>query len=202
MYEKVQFLADACRNLEFAKTKLYEVGFEDIAKKIEEIQNDIYRRIGFLRERDKKEELREIAKTIKEIEKQERFNNNDSSPNVTWITENIGYYYDINERKYVLVRNRPYGPVTIKTFDLSDLHRLNEKLPDKATVNDLIRVAEEIGLKVRGHAQYLMRILANEVRFNRELRVQGRLLVLARVEEYSLADEVRKQLLVEKDVVR
>ena len=200
----LEVLTEGCRDLELAKTKFDAIGFNDIVSRIEQIQNEVYSRLGLIRETEiKVEEEPEDVRTMEQEEPEEVEQSTeaeDGKEPVIWITESVGYRYNKESDEFELIRKKPYGVIPFKRFRKSDLQKIWEDLPKRATRIDVEQVARKHGLKIGSVVQYVMRIFTH-VLFDGEIKTEGKQLVLVKPDDFNLSEEIRKQLQVEKEVI-
>ena len=198
MYRQVKVLAEACEHLELARTKFDAIGFNDVVSRIEQIQNDIYERLGLIGETRIKVE--EESEEIETIEPERSTEGENGKEPVIWITEKMGYYYDGDKDQFVIVKKCTIKPVTLKRIDRADLIKLWDSLPNKFTEFDLRKAMNRHGLKLKKYFNYIFRMFAH-VLFGGELRTEGKQLFLVKPDEFSLAEENRKQLQLERELI-
>ena len=195
----LEVLTEGCRDLELAKTKFDAIGFNDIVSRIEQIQNEVYERLGLIRETEiKVEEEPEEVETIEPEQSTEEAG--DGKEPIIWITEAVGYRYNKESDEFELVRKKPYGVIPFKRFRKSDLQKIWEDLPKRATRIDVEQVARKHGLKIGSVVQYVMRIFTH-VLFDGEIKTEGKQLVLVKPDDYNFHEDIRRQLQVERELI-
>ena len=140
---------------------------------------------------------REEPKNVEEERSEEAGNGKEP---IIWITDSVGYYYDGKNCEYVLVRKKPCGIFTLRKFKRAVLEKIWNDLPEKATATDLTVVAKKHGVKLGSHVSYVMRIFCH-VHFDGSIERDGRKIVLVKPYDYSLAEDFRRQLDVEKEII-
>ena len=184
--------------MELARTKFDAIGFNDIVSRIEQIQNEIYERLGLIGET--RIEVEEESEEIETIEPEGSTEGENGKEPVIWITESVGYRYNKESDEFELVRRKPYGVIPFKRFRRSDLQKIWEDLPKRATRIDVEQVARKHGLKIGSIVQYIMRIFTY-VLFGGELRTEGKQLVLVKPDDCNFHEEIRRQLQVERELI-
>ncbi|ADB58569.1 hypothetical protein [Archaeoglobus profundus] len=204
MYKQAQLLADAVRHLEFATTKFYEVpAYKDIAEELEAIKIKVYERMGLIKETEvKEEEIRDdglIKAAQEEQEEVEEQPGNGKDP-VIWITEKVGYLYDEEKDEFAIVRKDVIGYTTLKRLPRSTLMEIWEKLPERSTEFELRQVMNELGVRAKAFAQYIMRIFTHAT-FGGDLRIDGKKLILVKPEDFSIYEDLKNQLRAERELI-
>ena len=114
------------------------------------------------------------------------------------ITSTKGYYYDEEREEYVIV-DLVSGKKLYK-WSKKQLEEVWKRLPPVATSGVVTKVASECGVHVSSNINYFMRLFCH-VNFDGEIRRKDGQLILIKPNDYSLSEDQRKMLEVEKELV-
>jgi len=115
------------------------------------------------------------------------------------ITSTKGYYYDEEKEEYVIV-DLVSGKKLFR-WSKKQLEEVWKRLPPVATSGDVIKVANECGLHISSNVNYFMRLFCH-VNFDGEIRRENGQLILIKPDDYSLSEDLKEKLKVEKELVK
>ena len=141
-------------------------------------------------------ESEESSKAEESVEKSE------SKQGLQWVKDGC-YEYAIDEKNdEIHIKSGTYKRI----LPYSKIKELYEKLPEEATIEDIISKAEDLGLSVNKLvALVLTRVFSNYKDFDAELvnlgKGRGKGLRLIKNPDFSLREEIRQKLKQERDVI-
>jgi len=126
-----------------------------------------------------------------------------AEPKLRWISLTRSGYYTVDKENNQIIIGHKHGERIIPVFrlDIDTAKKIFRELPHEATSTDLKRVTYKLGVKIHpNYLTYLMRVFDQYVEFDCRLEVAGRTLILVK-EEFGIAEENRKKMEVEKEVI-
>ena len=119
-----------------------------------------------------------------------------------WVRLTETHFYKIEEGDLVIgyAHGGRLKPYPVKRWQLSLIRKLYEKLPEEATVDDVIRINDSLCLGVGQYASHLLRFFDDYVEFDAELETRGRKLIL-RKKTYDLWEKKKEELKAEREML-
>jgi len=145
------------------------------------------------------------VKKTKEQQNQEQRHRIRKNDNINWIQHGSFQYAVHDGRLLMSFLNKEGKRTWSRNFDYEKIKQLYEQLPEESYAEDVARVAKELGLNIDSKiTTRLMKIFANYVDFDAELvKEPGKTKPKSKLikHNFSLADENRKQLEIEKSTI-
>jgi len=119
-----------------------------------------------------------------------------------WTKLTDTYLYKIEEGDLVIgyAHGGRLKPYPVKRWQLSLIRKLYEELPEEATVDDVIRISDDLKLDVGQYASLILRFFDDYVEFDAELETRGRKLIL-RKKTYDLWEKKKEELKAEREML-
>ena len=122
-----------------------------------------------------------------------------SEDGIVWLTDKVGYRLENGD--LVLVYRGEKASYNLARVDMQKLYELYEELPERANKNDIVQVMKKLNIKFPAtNVNYLMLFFSKYPLFDAELVKEGNTNYLVK-RDGSVAEEVRKQMAIEKEVI-